>query len=149
MISLKLLILYKIKLIMQTVEIKKGLQVQFDDLIQGISRLNTTELTSFFEQLNRTISGQKPLPPIGEETVLLKKIKSLIPASVIRRFKELQNKQNNNIISEKEQEEILLITDFIEEKSAERVALLAALAKIRQVPLTELVKQFPLKNYHA
>ena len=58
---------------MQTVEIKKGLQVQFDDLIQGISRLNTTELTTFFEQLNRNISGQKPLPAIGEETVLLKK----------------------------------------------------------------------------
>ena len=134
---------------MQTVEIKKGLQVQFDDLIQGISRLNTTELTTFFEQLNRTISGQKPLPPIGEETVLFKKIKSLIPASVIRRFKELQNKQHNYIMSEKEQEEILLISDFIEEKSAERVALLAALAKIRQVPLTELVKLFPLKNYHA
>ncbi len=134
---------------MHTVEIKKGLQVQFDDLIQGISRLNTAELVAFFEQLNHTISGQNPISPLGEEAILLKQIKSLIPASVVRRFKELQNKQYNDTLSEKEKEEILLITDFIEEKSAERVSLLARLATLRQVPLTELVKQFPLKNYHA
>ncbi len=134
---------------MQTVEIKKGLQVGIDDLVQGISRLNTTELTSFFEHLNRAIGGQKSLSPFGEEAILLKQIKAMIPMSVIKRFKELQLKHNNNIISEKEREEILLITDFIEQKSAERVALLASLAKIRQVSLPDLMKQINLKNYHA
>ena len=69
--------------------------------------------------------------------------------SVIRHFKELQTKQHNNTISKKEQEEMLLVTDFIEEKSAERVALLAALAKIRQVSITDLAKQLQLKNYRA
>ena len=134
---------------MQTVEIKKGLQVGIDDLVQGISRLNTAELTTFFEHLNRVIGGQKSPSPLGEETVLLKQIKAIIPASVIRRFKELQTKRNNNTLSEKEQEEMLLITDFIEEKSAERVALLAALAKIRHVSLPDLVKQINLKDFHA
>ena len=38
---------------------------------------------------------------------------------------------------------------FIEEKSAERIALLAALAEIRQISLPELVKQIPLRDYHA
>jgi hypothetical protein len=134
---------------MQTVEIKKGLQVRFDDLIQSISRLNTAELTSFFEQLNNVLGGQKQPSPFGEEAVLLKQIKAIIPASVIRRYKELQTKQHNNTISEKEQEEMILITDFIEEKSAERVVLLGALATIRQVPITDLVKQLQLKDYHA
>jgi hypothetical protein len=134
---------------MQTVNIKKGLQVGFDDLVQGVSRLNKTELATFFEKLNHAISGQKPPAPIGEEAVLLKQIKEIIPMSVVRHFKELQAKQHNNTISEKEQEEILVITDFIEEKSAERVALLAALAKIRQISITDLAKQMQLKNYHA
>jgi hypothetical protein len=134
---------------MQTVEIKKGLQVRFDDLIQSISQLNTAELTSFFEQLNNVLGGQKQPSPFGEEAVLLKQIKAIIPASVIRRYKELQTKQHNNTISEKEQEEMILITDFIEEKSAERVVLLGALATIRQVPITDLVKQLQLKDYHA
>lgn len=134
---------------MQTVEIKKGLQVGIDDLVQGISRLNTAELTTFFEQLNRVIGGQKSPSPLGQEAVLLKQIKAIIPASVIRRLKELQTKRKGNTLSEKEQEEMLLITDFIEEKSAERVVLLAALAKIRQVSLPDLMKQINLKNYHA
>ena len=134
---------------MQTVEIKKGLQVRFDELIQSISRLNTAELTSFFEQLNNTLGNQKQPSPYGEEALLLKQIKEIIPTSLIRRFKELQTKQNNNTLSEKEQEEIILITDFIEEKSAERVTLLAVLAKIRKISITDLVKQLDLKNFHA
>jgi hypothetical protein len=134
---------------MQTVEIKKGLQIGFDDLVHRVSRLNSTELATFFEKLNHTIGGQKPLPPMGEEAILLKQIKAIIPASVIRHFKDLQTKQHNNTITEKEHEELLQITDFIEEKSAERVVLLAKLAKIRQVPLTDLAKQLQHKNYHA
>ncbi len=134
---------------LQTVEIKKGLQVGFDDLVQSISRLNTAELTTFFEHLNRVIGSPKSPSPLGAEAVLLKQIKAIIPASVVRRFKELQTKRNNDTLSEKEQEEMLLITDFIEEKSAERVVLLASLAGIRQVSLPELVKQINLKDYHA
>ena len=134
---------------MQTVNIKKGLQIGFDDLVQGVSRLSTTELTAFFEKLNYTLSGQQSLASLREEAVLLKQIKAIMPTSVVRRFKELQTKQHNNSITEKEQEEILMITDFIEGKSAERVALLGALAKIRQVPLIDLVKSLQLETYHA
>jgi hypothetical protein len=123
---------------MQTIEIKKGLQVRFEDLVQGISRLNTVELTTFFDQLNQVMGGQKSVASLNEEAILLKQIKDIIPSSVVRRFKELQTKQHNNTISEKEYEEIRMITDFIEEKSAERIVLLGALAKIRQIPLTEL-----------
>jgi hypothetical protein len=105
-------------------------------LVQGVSRLDSTELTTFFEKLNHAISGQQLPSPLDEEALLLKKIKTVMPASVIRRFKELQKKQYAYSISEKEQEEILAITDFIETKSADRIALLAALAKMRQMPLT-------------
>lgn len=134
---------------MQTVNIKQSSQTRFEDLVQRVSRLNSTELRAFFEQLNLKISGQNSPTPIGEEAILLKQIKAIIPNSVVKRFKELQTKQHNNALSEKEHEEMGIIIDFIEEKSAERVPLLAALAKIRQIPLTELVKQLPLKNYHA
>lgn len=131
---------------MQTIELT---QHRFEDLVQRVSRLDNNELESFFEQLNFKISGQYFLPVLAEEAILLKKIKTIIPVSVIRRFKALQAKQHDNTISEKEQEEILFVINFIEEKSVERVELLAALAKIRQVSLTELIKQIPLKNYHA
>lgn len=134
---------------MQTIDIKGNTQIGFNNLVKRVSRLNTTELTLFFQELNQTIKGQKSLTPISEETILLKQIKEIIPSSVIRRFKELQKKQHDNSISDKEQAEIIAITDFIEEKSAERVVLLGSLAALRQVPLLDLVQQLQLKNYHA
>jgi hypothetical protein len=134
---------------MQTIGIKKGLNTGFDDLVHRVSRLNTAELTSFFEHLNLALGSERPSSPYDKEAILLKQIKAIIPASVVRHFKELQTKQHNNAISEKEIAEIRMITDFIEEKSAERVALLAQLAKIRQIPLTELAKQLQAKNNYA
>ena len=133
----------------QTIDVKNGIQFGIDDLVQGISRLNSDELTTFFERLNQKNGGQKPLSIFAEEAILLKKIKAIIPASVIRRFKELKTKQQYNTLSEKEKEEILLITDFIEDKSAERIELLVSLAKIRQISLPDLVKQINLKDYRA
>jgi hypothetical protein len=123
--------------------------IKIDDLVQNVSKLNITDLTIFFDQLNQTIIGQKTLLPLGEEAILLKRIKQIIPATIIRRFKVLQKKQYNHTITQKEQAEILIITDFIEEKSAERVILLAKLANIRQVSLPVLAKQMRLKSYHA
>jgi hypothetical protein len=134
---------------MQAIKLDNGLQIRFEDLVQSVSKLNTSEMSIFFEQLTQVIGGHKNFVPQTEEVILLKKIKAMIPLSVVKRFKELQTKQQNNTISEKEYAEIIVITDFIEEKSAERVTLLAELAKIRQVPLIELVKQIPLKDYHA
>lgn len=134
---------------MQAIDTQKSAQHNFDDLIQRVSLLSNKDLTAFFEQLNAKIKGTKKTVAPSEEDILLKQIKNSVPTSVIRRFKALQSKQHDNSISEKEQEEIIIIINFIEEKSAERVELLAKLAKIKQVPLAELIKQFPLKNHYA
>jgi transcriptional regulator with XRE-family HTH domain len=41
-----------------------------------------------------------------------------------------------------QQDEILILTDFIQNKQAEYFYLLGVLAKIRQIPVAELAKQF-------
>ena len=129
---------------METVEIKNGFKISFDELIQSVTRLNALELNIFLNRLHQATAQQSPAQ---EEKMLLTQIKDIIPASIVRRFKELQIKQQNNTISEKESSEIVLLTDFIEEKSAERVALLGRLAQIQGVPVTDLAKQLLLKNH--
>ena len=131
---------------METIEIRNGFKVGFDELIQSVARLNSTELNTFLSRLSQA-TAQKEI--FGEEKVLLKQIKESIPASVVRRFRELQNKQHNNSITEKESSEILLLTDFMEEKSAERVLLLGALAKLRGVTITELATQLKIGKHHV
>lgn len=129
---------------METIEIRNGFKVGFDELIQSVTRLNSTELNTFLSRLSQATAQKETFE--GEK-LLLKQIKESIPASVVRRFKELQSKQHNNSISEKEVSEILLLTDFMEEKSAERVLLLGALAKLRGLSITELAKQLKLGNH--
>ena len=129
---------------MQTIEIRKNFKIGFDELIQGIERLNAIERKSFLSKIN-----QIEPPTVQREAELLLQIKEIIPASVVRRFKQLQNKMHNNTIKEKEQSEMLLLTDFIEEKSAERVGLLAALAQIRKITVLELIKDLKIKDFHA
>jgi hypothetical protein len=108
------------------------------------------ELTTFFEKLNQQISlGEPPLTRQRQEILLLKQIKAMIPASVMRRFKVLQKKQHFQPLSPLEQDEMFVLIDFMENKSAERVYLLGALAKLRQIPVTELVQQLNLKHFHG
>jgi hypothetical protein len=80
---------------------------------------------------------------------LLKQIRGMIPASKVRRLKTLQKKRHEQGLSALEQAEILRISDFIELKSAERVALLSQLATLRQITVRELVKQLDLKTFYG
>jgi hypothetical protein len=59
----------------------------------SMSRLHSTELTQFLEQLQQSILGKRALTPLEQEIVLLKQIKAMIPASVVRRLKALQKKR--------------------------------------------------------
>jgi replicative DNA helicase len=134
---------------MQTIEIRKGFKVGFDELIQSFTQLNSKDMDAFLKKLNQVTSQNSKISSSSEEDILLQQIKEIIPASVLRRFNQLQSKQNNLTITDKEQSEILVLTDFIEEKSAERLLLISALAKIRQVSVLELIKQLKLKDFHV
>jgi len=75
----------------------------------------------------------------------LQKIKEVVPPSVVHRYRQLHKKQQLATITPKESKEMLLRTDFMEEKSSERVMLLGALAKIRKTNISELAEQL---GYH-
>jgi hypothetical protein len=82
---------------MQTIQIKKGLEIGFEELVMSMSRLHSTKLTQFLEQLQQSILGKRALTPLEPEIVLLKQIKAMIPASVVRRLKALQKKRPSRL----------------------------------------------------
>jgi hypothetical protein len=135
---------------MQSIQLNSKVQVNLDELVLSISQLDQLALKQFFEKLNQQLlQVEPPIPPFKQEILLLKQIKEMIPRSVVRRFKELQKKQYEQPLSPPEQREIKVLIDFIENKSAERVYLLGALAELRQIPITELAKQLKLKHFHG
>jgi uncharacterized protein YnzC (UPF0291/DUF896 family) len=127
---------------MQTIEVRKGVKA----LAQQVAILDIQDLTTFFEQLNAHIIGYPTLQQRNEEAMLLKKLKTVMPRTIIRRYRVLRAKELEQGISEKERQEMILLSDMMEAKSLERIHLLAALAKIRQISLGELVKQYPIRT---
>lgn len=135
---------------MQTIELKKGLNVELETIIMGLSQLEADDLTDFFVRLNQQVQQTaSPIDAAQQDILLLKQIKSKIPQTVVNRLKALQLKRQKGVISDKENAEILLISDFIENKSAERIYLLGQLAQLRKVSITDLAKQLDLKNFHG
>jgi len=134
---------------MQTIEIKKGVKIGFDDLIKSVSRMDTVDLKKVLEQINQVLSVRSDKQPNEFETQLLQKIKEVVPSSVVRRYRQLHKKQQIATITPKESKEMLLLTDFMEEKSSERVMLLGALAKIRKTNISELAEQLGIREFHA
>lgn len=134
---------------MQTIEIKKGIRVSTDEFINSVSHLDATALGVLLEHVQKALQVRN-YPPVHErESQLLAEIRGIIPASVLRRFRQLRLKQQNGTIVNKEQEELQLLADMMEEKSAERVLLLGELAELRKVSLPELRKQFRLQDFYA
>jgi hypothetical protein len=123
---------------MQTIEIDKGIQVAFDDLMRGIRKMDISTLEQLAGEVNSMIARRKSSPETGPETEVLNKIKNLVPASVQRRYKQLHGKLQKETITKREHQELLQIVDFMEEKTVERVHLLAELAALRGVSLSDL-----------
>jgi hypothetical protein len=127
---------------MQTIEVRKGVTA----LAQKVALLDIQDLNTFFEQLNAQISGYPTLRQQNEEAILLKRLKTVMPRTILRRYRALRSKELAEGISEKERQEMILLSDMMEAKSLERLHLLAALARLRQMSLAELVQQYPIRT---
>ena len=131
---------------MQTIEINKGITVGFDDIIKGVQQLDNQSLATFANEINRLVSKRNQTKPDLKEVELLKKIKIAIPASVKRRQKQLFTRMQEDIITTPEHDELVLLNNIIEEKTAERIALIGELAALRDVSIQELYKQLAIKT---
>jgi hypothetical protein len=136
-------------LLMQRIEIKKGMRVSTEEFLDSVSRLDPTSLNVLLERVQNAIYVQNQPTNSGRESQLLTDIRTIVPAAVVRRFRQLRLKQQNGTLVTKEQEEMQLLADILEEKSAERVLLLGELASLRKVTLQELRKQIRLQDFYA
>ena len=134
---------------MQRIEIKKGMRVSTEEFLDSVSRLDPTSLNVLLERVQNAIYVLNQPTNSGRESQLLTDIRTIVPAAVVRRFRQLRLKQQNGTLVPKEQEEMQLLADILEEKSAERVLLLGELASLRKVTLQELRKQIRLQDFYA
>src|SRR5438046_3960928 len=99
---------------MPTVQVQAELSI--DKLIEAAGQLRQPELEQFVAQVLALQARRKAPNLPQEETTLLLKINSGLPAEVRQRYHELIGKRREERLTQDEYEELLRLTDEAEKK---------------------------------
>ena len=116
-----------------------------DELLKAAGHLGQTELEQFALQIIALRARrQAPSLPRAEAELLLK-INQGLPPEVQKRCDELVAKRRAESLTSDEYNELLRLTDQIENLEARRIEYLAELARLRQASLTELMDDLGIR----
>ena len=129
---------------MPTVQVKSNIELGLDEILNGISQLDTPELEQFLEQVSRLLARRKAQNLSKREAELLVRINQGIEAQKAERYRQLTDKLNEERITPEEHQELLSLIGHIETKDGERLEALIELAGLRRLALNELMGQLGL-----
>jgi len=131
---------------MPKVQVISQVDLEFDEVIKGIERLETDELEQFLARV-MTIRAQRRAPSLPqEEAELLQKINQGVPIEVRSRYDELHEKMLDETLTPDEQQEFIALSDQIEFADAERLKCLLLLAQLRNITVDTLMDQLGLRR---
>jgi hypothetical protein len=126
---------------MPKVHVTSQIEIDLDEVLQGLARLGTKELEQFVDKVI-ALQAQRRAPSLPEdETELLQQINRGLPADLRQRYDALNAKLHDDTITPQEHEELLVLIDRIELADAERMQHLIALARLRGVSVDTLMEQ--------
>ena len=132
---------------MNTIQVQATLSQQ--ELFKATQQLDTAELKAFMQQLS-ALYARRQTPHLSQkEGDLLQKINQGIPPSLWQPYQALIARRDADALTSDEYEELIRLSDQIEEVHAERMGYLVELAQLRQVSLTDLMDalgSYPLNH---
>jgi hypothetical protein len=132
-----------------SIKITKQVDLGLDDILNGISELDTRDLEKFIQKIGHLIARRKVAHLPERESQLLIKINKAIPPALQKRYEDLLTKNKAETITPIEHEELLKVIDKVEIKNAERLENLIELSRIRNISLDILMRQLhllPIEN---
>lgn len=128
---------------MLSIEIKSNIKIGVEDLLQGVSRLETADLELFlFKKVADILHQRKRDTSTEQETKLVEKIKeTVLEMPVKERYDELYQKFSDEKISDVEYEELTSLLKIREGKGVERLGSMIELSKLKNISLSEIMEQ--------
>lgn len=120
-------------------------QVSPDELLQAVEQLGTPDLEQFVARVLalRARRAAPSLPP--EEAALLIQINLGLPSEMRARLGQLNEKCENEALTEAEHAELLGLVAQVEALEVERIERLSRLATLRGVSLTALMDELGIR----
>lgn len=121
-------------------------QLTTDELLKAVEQLSQSELDKFVFQVIG-VQAQRKAPSLPQvEAELLLKINQGVPPEVQKRYEELIAKRQAETLAPDEYDELLRLTDQIENLEARRMEYLAELARLRKTSLTALMETLGIRT---
>ncbi len=131
---------------MPRVELQPTIEIDLEDILAGIARLEISELEKFTDRvMDLRASRRAPRLPKNESD-LLQKINQGVPRKVRRRYEELNEKLHDEVITPQEHQEFLDLVEQIKLSDAERLHCLIELAQIRHITVDTLMEQLGIRQ---
>jgi len=129
------------EVLMPKVHVTSDIEIDFDEVLKGLARLETSALTQLVEQV-LALQARRRAPSLPQnEADLLQKINQGLSPEIRRRYAELTAKLRAETLMPEEHQELLHLIDQIELADAERMQHMITLAQIRQVSIDALMHQ--------
>jgi hypothetical protein len=131
---------------MSTIEIQKGVKISLEELLTGVSKLDTSSLEKFSEEINRIIARRKAPAPSERELELIHRLYQPLDKEVQQRYDILSEKNLAETITPQEHEELLSLVPIAEQHNSTWLEALVELSQLRALPLDEVQEQLGIEN---
>ena len=118
-------------------------------LLDSVRSLPTDQLEEFAVEVMRLTASRRSHSLTMTETEALKEINRPLPADRISRYRELVEKRDAGSLAADEHHELCALSDWLEERNAERLGHVAELARSRGVTLSKMMNQLGLEHLVA
>jgi hypothetical protein len=115
-----------------------------EQLLESVHRLPDDQLQEFTEQVLRLNALRRSPALCTAESRLLRAINQPLSADRLARYRELTRKRDAETLLADEHRELCELSDWLEERNAERLGQVAELARLRGLSLSEMRDQLDL-----
>jgi hypothetical protein len=116
-----------------------------DQILSAMEHLSPAELEKLVPRVIALGAARRAPHLDPEESKLLARVNAGLPADLKSRLAVLQKKRDTGSLTDAEAEELLTLSDRVEQLHAERLEALADLAKLRGTTLTALMDQLGIR----
>jgi hypothetical protein len=127
---------------MGAIEVANSEELNMKELVKRLSKLDVNKLEKLRSQIDKVVAFKKAPTKAERELQLVKEIKRKILNSLIKYKNSLVTKLKDGSIVEKEKEDLNFTINYLDELNAERIVLMGELAKLREVDILLVAREF-------
>ncbi|MCC6724029.1 MAG: hypothetical protein IT258_05925 [Saprospiraceae bacterium] len=131
---------------MGAIEASKREEMGYKEMVKNLDKLDVTRLEKLRSHIDKVVAFKKSPSKAEREMQLVKEIKRKIPNSLIKYKNSLVSKLKDGSIVDKEKEDLNFTINYLDELNAERIVLMGELAKLREVDILLVAREFNKHN---